>query len=270
MGTSRTDLRAKRDETLTAASRPVRLWPPAVPAEKPLVLEADTIRRRQSPPVAANGPLLWRSANTASSRAATLMRARDVCVGLVLLILFLPLIVILAIMVKFADIGPPFYAHVRVGQNGRPFRCYKLRSMYWNAEERLNQLLRDNPGLRSEWARGRKLQNDPRVTRLGALLRSSSLDELPQLFNVLNGTMSLVGPRPIVQDELRMYGRHARYYLECKPGLTGVWQVTGRSGASYRRRIAADRLYARRKSLAFDWNILFSTIPVVLGRKGAC
>lgn len=197
-------------------------------------------------------------------------RARDIVCALVLIILLLPVIVLLIVLVAVCDRNPPIFAHVRVGKSGRLFKCYKLRSMHRDAEQRLGLLLAGDPAMRREWERSFKLTNDPRVTSLGAFLRTTSLDELPQLFNVLTGSMTLVGPRPIIPDELLRYGRHSSSYLQVKPGLTGLWQVTGRSDVSYRRRVATDRLYARRKSLMLDFQILLATVPAVLARKGAC
>lgn len=207
--------------------------------------------------------------NQASDPENGLARTRDVICALVLIILLAPLLLFLVALIAICDPGPPIFAHVRVGRNGRPFKCYKLRSMYGDAERRLVGLLANNPRMRREWETSFKLTNDPRVTPLGNFLRKSSLDELPQLFNVLTGSMTLVGPRPVVFEELRYYGRHAPSYLRVKPGLTGLWQVTGRSEVSYRRRVATDRLYARRKSLLFDFRIMLATIPAVLARKGA-
>ncbi len=199
-----------------------------------------------------------------------LARVRDIVCALLLIILLLPVMVLLAVLIVCCDPGSPVFAHVRVGRNGRPFKCYKLRTMYCDAEPRLIALLASHPGMRREWETSYKLSRDPRVTPLGDFLRKSSLDELPQLFNVLGGSMTLVGPRPVVRDELRHYGRHASHYLSLKPGLTGLWQVTGRSDVSYRRRVATDLLYARRQSLMLDFRILLATIPAVLAGKGAC
>jgi undecaprenyl-phosphate galactose phosphotransferase len=138
-----------------------------------------------------------------------------------------------------------------------------------NANTLLHQLLASDPELRAEWRRDHKLKNDPRVTYVGRFLRKTSLDELPQLINVIKGEMSLVGPRPIVRDEIKKYGRAAGYYLCGKPGLTGLWQVSGRNDTDYRRRVAMDRLYVRRASLALDLVVLFKTVGVVLFRRGA-
>ncbi|WP_353225855.1 sugar transferase [Salinisphaera hydrothermalis] len=160
-----------------------------------------------------------------------------------------------------------FFAHERIGRAGRRFRCLKFRSMYPDAEARLQRLLAHDPCARAEWAENFKLKNDPRVTRFGAVLRRSSLDELPQLFNVLAGHMCLVGPRPIIKDELVRYGRYARFYLSTRPGMTGLWQVSGRSDTSYRRRVALDCAYVRSQSLGLDLKILFKTIVVVWKRQ---
>jgi lipopolysaccharide/colanic/teichoic acid biosynthesis glycosyltransferase len=138
-----------------------------------------------------------------------------------------------------------------------------------DAEARLAEVLRNDPEARAEWDRDRKLKNDPRITPLGDFLRRSSLDELPQLFNVLRGEMSLVGPRPIVFDEAVKYGRHFRHYCAVKPGITGLWQVSGRNDVSYRARVALDSLYARKKSAVLDGWILLATIPAVLCRRGS-
>jgi exopolysaccharide production protein ExoY len=189
--------------------------------------------------------------------------------ALALFIFILPLLALIAMAVFCQDEGPVVFAHKRVGRNGRPFSCLKFRSMAADAEARLAQLLRTDPAARAEWERDHKLKNDPRITPLGAFLRRSSLDELPQLFNVLRGEMSLVGPRPIVFDETAKYGRHFRDYCAVKPGITGLWQISGRNDVSYRARVAMDSLYARRKSPVLDAWILLATIPAVLCRRGS-
>jgi lipopolysaccharide/colanic/teichoic acid biosynthesis glycosyltransferase len=279
MLTSRTDLQ-DGGQALIAPSPILLLWSPPTREEQALIVDEDWRAGRH--PVITKAPSEpWNRAVTGRAlpdavpdRAATtrdgMARARDVAGALALLVICLPLLVLLALIIWLTDRGPPIFAHNRIGQDGKAFKCYKLRSMHRNAESRLEQLLRDNPEMRSEWAHNRKLSRDPRITWFGGFLRSSSLDELPQLFNVINGTMALVGPRPIVLDELQCYGRHAACYLQCKPGLTGVWQVSGRSDTSYRRRVAADRLYLRRRSFVFDGKLLISTLPAVLTRKGAC
>jgi exopolysaccharide production protein ExoY len=161
------------------------------------------------------------------------------------------------------------YKHRRIGRDGRTFGCLKFRTMVPNADQALRDLLEKNPELKREWVRDHKLRNDPRVTPIGRFLRRSSLDELPQLWNVLRGEMSLVGPRPIVREELLRYGRKVREYLAIKPGITGLWQVTGRNDINYRRRVALDMYYVRNQNLLLDIYILIKTTGVVLGRTGA-
>ena len=184
------------------------------------------------------------------------------------LFFLLPLIAVIGWLVK-RDGGPVFYGHTRIGKDGREFKCLKFRSMAVNGDEILADLLAHDPEAEAEWAATRKLRNDPRVTPVGRFLRKSSLDELPQLFNVLRGEMSVVGPRPVTRDELRHYGMRARDYMSCTPGITGLWQVSGRSDTTYRRRVALDTLYARQRSLLMDVQILFRTIPAVLNGSGA-
>lgn len=197
-------------------------------------------------------------------------RSLDVALSLTLLVLLLPMMLLTAAVVVFVDPGPVFFGHRRVGRNGRPFNCYKFRTMLVGADDQLNRLLAEVPALRSEWLRSQKLLNDPRVTPVGRLLRTSCIDELPQLFNVLMGEMSLVGPRPITSAELDRYGRYGAMYLCVRPGLTGLWQVTRSAETTYRRRVASDVLYARRQSLGFDCQILIATIPAVLSGRGSC
>ena len=180
-----------------------------------------------------------------------------------------PLLVAVALLIYIQDGGAPIFAHRRIGRGGRHFNCLKFRSMAVDAEERLADLLASDPEARGEWERDHKLRHDPRVTRLGAFLRKSSLDELPQLFNVLRGEMSLVGPRPIVDAEAAKYGRRFRYYCAVKPGITGLWQISGRNDTSYRTRVALDCLYARRRSAIMDFKVMLATVPVVLIARGS-
>jgi lipopolysaccharide/colanic/teichoic acid biosynthesis glycosyltransferase len=191
--------------------------------------------------------------------------------GLSLAALFalMPIILLLALAVWLQDGGPPLYGHRRIGRHGRPFVCLKFRSMYVDAEARLQEILITDPQARQEWSANHKLKADPRITPLGDILRKSSLDELPQLFNVIRGDMNLVGPRPIVEAEIGKYGRYFKYYCAVMPGITGLWQVGGRSDVSYRRRVAMDVVYARTKSLSLDVALLIATIPAVLKRKGS-
>lgn len=196
-------------------------------------------------------------------------RAMDVTIaGTALLLLAVPML-LLALLVKL-DGGPAMFAHQRVGRGGKRFGCLKFRSMVTDAEARLNALLAADPAARAEWEANRKLRHDPRVTRIGAFLRATSLDELPQLLNVLRGDMSLVGPRPVTASELAAnYGAAAEHYQAVRPGITGPWQVSGRSDTSYDRRVALDVAYATQPSLAEDIRLLLRTPAAVLLRRGA-
>lgn len=165
--------------------------------------------------------------------------------------------------------GGAIFSQLRVGRNGQMFRVFKFRTMVPNAKQMLEQLLEENPELKAEYARDHKLKNDPRVTRVGRFLRSTSLDELPQLWNVLRGEMSLVGPRPVESFEMAKYGYHAGYYYSQKPGLTGLWQISGRSDVSYRRRVAMDIYYSKNRNIVLDFYIVLRTVLVVLFRRGA-
>jgi exopolysaccharide production protein ExoY len=196
-------------------------------------------------------------------------RSVDILFSTFALVFFAPLMVLVAVAVWLQDGGPVFYAHSRVGRNGRVFKCLKFRSMLVDSEARLRHLLAESAEARAEWDRDHKLRNDPRVTALGSFLRRSSLDELPQLFNVLAGEMSLVGPRPIVASEAKLYGRRFGHYCSVRPGITGLWQISGRNDVSYRRRVAIDTCYAQRQSLGLDLKILVATVPCVLLRRGA-
>lgn len=181
-----------------------------------------------------------------------------------------PLLAYIAYRIKKEDPGPIFFAHTRIGKDGKPFPCYKFRSMVVNSKEMLEKHLAENPEARAEWEREFKLKNDPRVTPIGQVLRKSSLDELPQIFNVLKGEMSLVGPRPVVQEELdKYYGEAVKEYCSVKPGITGLWQVSGRSDVDYPERVAMDVEYVRTRNLWKDIVILYKTFDVVLNKKGA-
>jgi len=195
-------------------------------------------------------------------------RAFDVVGSLVLAVVFSPLIVGIFIAMR-KEGASPIFRHRRVGRNGELFECLKFRTMVPNAEQVLRDLLASNHDLREEWDRDHKLRDDPRVTRLGRFLRSTSLDELPQILNVLKGEMSLVGPRPVTREELLRYGRNMLLYMMVKPGITGLWQVSGRSMTDYRRRVAIDVCYVRNQSLLLDIWILLKTTLVVVRRRGA-
>lgn len=195
-------------------------------------------------------------------------RLFDVTASAMGLIVLTPVLLIVAVMIFLYDRGKPIFVHRRLGQDGESFGCLKLRSMAMNAEERLKGMLESSPEMRREWEESQKLTNDPRVTRIGNFLRKTSLDELPQLFNVLKGEMSLVGPRPIVQDELPRYGSDAIAYLRVRPGLTGLWQTTGRNDVSYQERVAMDVAYERDISFVEDLRIMAMTVVTMLRRTG--
>ncbi|CAL1691007.1 UDP-glucose:undecaprenyl-phosphate glucose-1-phosphate transferase [Brevundimonas subvibrioides] len=196
------------------------------------------------------------------------VRAADVILASFALLFLAPLMIVVAVLVTLQDGGPALFGHRRIGRAGLEFNCLKFRSMVVDAEERLTRHLAANASARLEWAADHKLRHDPRVTALGRFLRKSSIDELPQLFNVLRGDMSLVGPRPIVQGEVHRYGRYFAHYCQVRPGITGLWQVMGRNDVSYRRRVALDVAYVRRFRVTTYVSILALTVPAVLGRSG--
>lgn len=198
-----------------------------------------------------------------------LIRYLDIVIAGAALLFLLPLLVGLAIATWLGDPGPVFFGHVRIGKNGRSFRCFKFRTMVTDAEQRLLKLLETDPVARADWERDRKLTNDPRITGIGRFMRKSSLDELPQLWNVICGEMSLVGPRPIVQAEVPRYGRYIADYMTARPGISGLWQISGRNDVSYRRRVALDVAFARSQSLKLYLRILVLTVPAVLFQRGS-
>ena len=204
----------------------------------------------------------------AATRHFRIKRAMDIVIATLLLIFFGPLLLLTAAIVTL-DGGPVFFLHRRVGRGGVLFSCIKFRTMVPDAQNVLESLLESDPVARREWDSNFKLKRDPRVTRVGRFLRQSSLDELPQLINVLRGDMALVGPRPIVAAEVGRYGPDIDYYYRCRPGITGPWQVSGRSDQSYRQRVRLDVEYAKRPSLKNDFIILAKTAKVVMRGVGA-
>ena len=197
------------------------------------------------------------------------MRAFDILGAAALLIIAFPALVILAILLQIDSPGRLFFVQERVGRGGKLFRCLKFRTMCENADEVLARHLEKCAKSRSEWTADFKLRDDPRVTRLGRTVRKLSLDEFPQLINIIMGDMSLVGPRPIVRGEIDRYGRYFKDYCSVRPGLTGLWQISGRNDVSYFRRVCIDRYYARNKTLIWDLEILLATIPAVLLSRGS-
>ncbi len=197
-------------------------------------------------------------------------RIFDIVVAILLIPFLLPIIGFIALLIKLDSRGPIFFAHTRVGKDGKPIKVYKFRTMCVDAEEKLKELLRKDPEARKEWETYFKLKNDPRVTRVGRFLRKTSLDELPQIFNVIKGDMSFVGPRPVVKEEIEKYYKDlAVFYYKVKPGITGLWQVSGRNDTDYNLRVRLDIQYVLNWSFWLDLLIMLKTIKVVLKREGA-
>ncbi|MEM6415630.1 MAG: sugar transferase [Pseudomonadota bacterium] len=196
-------------------------------------------------------------------------RKIDVVLSAIALVFFFPLMALLAVLIKLTSPGPAVFSQSRIGFGGRQFKCYKFRTMVNDADEQLAKLLATCPAAQQEWKKDQKLRNDPRITKIGIWLRKLSLDELPQLFNILKGDMSIVGPRPIIEDECQKYGTYFLHYCSVKPGLTGLWQVSGRNNLSYDKRVELDATYAREQSLALDCKIIWMTLPAVLLSRGS-
>lgn len=202
-----------------------------------------------------------------ASRAAK--RALDCLIAGALLLALLPFLLIVAGLIAAEGHGPILFGHSRIGRGGKPFACLKFRTMFIDAEARLQRLLAADAARAAEWALHRKLDVDPRITRIGRFLRATSLDELPQVINVLRGEMSIVGPRPVTAEELLRYGTSARAYKSVRPGITGPWQVNGRNQIGYADRVRLDARYAREWSLATDFMLVLRTPSAVLSRRGA-
>lgn len=198
----------------------------------------------------------------------TAKRALDIFGAIAIAIALSPVILV-SVLVLSVQSGPVFFQHQRVGRLGKCFQCNKFRTMVVDAEEKLRGILASDPAAKKYWEKEFKLKNDPRITWIGGFLRKTSFDELPQLLNVLKGEMSLVGPRPVTSGELRSYGASVGCYLACKPGLTGLWQISGRNDVAYSRRVAMDRFYARNANVLMDVKIIFKTAVSVLKARGA-
>lgn len=215
----------------------------------------------------------WQTAQQGTSRrrkwSIEPQRLFDVGIACIAIAFLAPLFILIWSTVRFQDGGPGFFSQPRLGRDGKPFRCLKFRTMVQDSDVRLQRLLASDPAARLEWETDHKLRNDPRITALGRFLRLSSLDELPQLINVVRGEMSLVGPRPIVEAERERYGRRFHHYAAVRPGITGLWQISGRNDVSYRRRVALDTMYVKRRTLGLYFRILILTIPAVLTRHGS-
>jgi undecaprenyl-phosphate galactose phosphotransferase len=202
------------------------------------------------------------------SVSRVMKRSFDVAVSGTMLLLASPIMLAIGLLVR-SDGGPALYGHPRIGQKGKVFSCLKFRSMVTDGDAALREYLAATPDAQAEWEATRKLKFDPRITRIGRFLRKSSLDELPQLFNVLRGDMSLVGPRPIVKEEVVNYEKDISHYYNVRPGITGLWQVSGRNDVTYAQRVKMDSWYVRNWSLWQDIAILFKTFPAVFKRDGA-
>jgi exopolysaccharide production protein ExoY len=203
-------------------------------------------------------------------RHLPLKRLFDICFSLGALVVMSPLMLVLSLLIKITSRGPLIYSHKRLGRGGRPFSCYKFRTMYADADQRIKELLKSTPEVKEEWEKSFKLKNDPRVTPFGHFLRRTSLDEFPQFYNVLIGDLSVVGPRPIVEEEAnKFYREKALEILSIRPGLTGLWQVSGRSSTSYSERISMDLTYLKTRSLGLDLKLIAKTIPAMISSKGA-
>lgn len=197
-------------------------------------------------------------------------RSFDILFSLAVLTLLSPLFLIIAFLIRLTSRGNPIFGHERIGRGGKPFVCYKFRTMYVDAPIRLQGLLNRHSDLKAEWEKTHKLKNDPRVTPLGKLLRKTSLDEFPQFWNVLKGDLSVVGPRPVVENELQThFGTKAPLIISVRPGVTGLWQVSGRSNTSYAERVLLDETYINTQSFLLDLKLIIKTLPAVFFSKGA-
>jgi exopolysaccharide production protein ExoY len=203
------------------------------------------------------------------AQKSPIKRAFDLMLAIPVAIFIAPFFLMIFALLKIMDPGPVFFVQRRCGHNGRTFECYKFRTMRVDAQERLDQLLASDPVAAAEWATFQKLRNDPRVTLIGKILRKSSLDEMPQLFNVLRGDMSVVGPRPITSGEIHRYGSRFHYYTAVRPGVVGQWQVNGRNSLTYDQRVAMDVDYVEGWSIWKDVKIVLKAVPVVLFAKDA-
>lgn len=207
--------------------------------------------------------------NLLDPRKLVVKRCIDLILSIIIGIVTLPLICFIAIWIRLESPGPIFFRQLRIGREGKPIWIVKFRTMVQNAEQVLQKTLDENEELRNEWKADQKLRYDPRITKVGKLLRQTSLDELPQIWNVLLGNMSLVGPRPIVEEEVARYGDAYALYIKVRPGITGLWQVSGRNDLTYNQRVQTDWYYISNWSVWLDIVILARTIPVVVKRKGA-
>ena len=191
-------------------------------------------------------------------------RILDLIFSLIIVIIGFHIFLIIIVLIKFSSYGPIFFLQERIGKNKRKFKCIKFRTMHPEAEDILNKLLSENESIRNEFMRDHKIKNDPRITPIGKILRKTSLDELPQLLNVIKGDMSIIGPRPIVSEEIKKYGSKIDFVLSIKPGITGLWQVSGRNKLSYKKRVYLDCIYVKGQNFLIDVRILIRTFGVIL------
>jgi Sugar transferases involved in lipopolysaccharide synthesis len=198
-----------------------------------------------------------------------LKRFFDLFLAVLLLPVIAPVLLVLMVLIKIDSRGPAVFNSERIGKDGKKFKCLKLRTMCLDADEKLEAILKNDEALKIEYDKYRKLKNDPRITRVGKFLRSFSLDELPQIFNVFRGEMSFVGPRPAVEDEIPKYGSLFKDYKSILPGITGMWQVNGRNNTSFDERVQLDFIYRKNLDFFLDMKILLKTLPVAVKRKGA-
>lgn len=220
---------------------------------------------------ANSGNVLKKESKATSGRRpkAGFKRFLDITLCLLAMPVVLPVGFLLALFICFNSPGKPIYRQERIGKDGKPFMLYKFRTMVNGADKLLDEYLRDNPEMAREWQESQKLRNDPRLTSAGKFLRKTSLDELPQIINIFQGNMTLVGPRPIVADEKERYGRYFQEYCEVYPGLTGLWQTSGRNNTTYVQRVAYDHYYINNWTIWLDMWILAKTIPVTIRGYGA-
>jgi len=215
-------------------------------------------------------PIVPKDTFRCAIRHIPLKRLFDIFFSMLILVLGFPVFALIGLAVKLSSPGPIIYSQTRIGRGGRPFRCHKFRTMYCDADERLKTLLTKNPELKKEWEETHKLRKDPRITSIGRFLRKTSLDEIPQFWNVLKGQLSVVGPRPVVHVELqKFFGPKAHKILSIRPGLTGLWQVSGRTDTTYMRRIRLDETYVDKHSMALDIKLIAKTVPVMFFSRGA-
>lgn len=216
---------------------------------------------------------IWSGADASATsyriQSSSLKRAMDLAIAVPAVIFISPLLMAIYALLKIFDPGPALFTQMRVGRDGKQFLVYKFRTMRVDAEARLKSLLEADPRAAAEWAKYQKLRNDPRVTLLGRILRKSSLDELPQLLNILRGEMSVIGPRPVTSAEVQRYGADYAFYVAARPGVLGLWQVRGRNKLTYPERVAMDVEYVKTWSIWADCKIILMAIPVVLLGRGA-